>query len=125
MMKQEGKNEMAAPKGFKSVSASIFKFEEIGSSLTGVFVESGYTEIDGVAVAKFTIDTADGLRSFLGTVQLTEQMGRVRLGTTVYIEYTGNATSSRHRPVRLFTVMVASDAELLDGAENPTGDGEN
>ncbi len=90
--------------------------------VAGKFVMVDHIELEGLAVPKYLFDTDEGRVGFLGTVQISETLATVRLGTYCEVEYTGDAKSGRSRTVKEFDIRVEADTELLEGPATVASD---
>ena len=79
--------------GWVSVKPNFIKLgdgEGEVSAVQGVFAAMDYVEIEGKSVPRYTITNEDSARvSFLGTVQISQALATVNLGSEVRITYTG------------------------------------
>jgi hypothetical protein len=103
---------MGLPKGFTSISATQFKFEKKGDSLTGRFLRSGQMDMQGKPCKTFTFDCGDdGIFRILGGARLDEDLADVKAGDVVLIEFTGQTKSKSNRPVNQFNIGIAEGSE--------------
>lgn len=87
-------------------SADFMIFDQAGDEVQGVL--EGFEEIDlhDRLVNRARIRTADGMRSFLLTAQLSPLMLTIPLGTSVKVRYEGETKSQAGRRVKLFKVWT-------------------
>jgi len=105
---------MASKNGVQwmSIKPRFVQFDDIGDDVEGRLTAVDYVEMKTGACPKYTLDTGEEMVSFLGTVQMVEAFSKVRYGTMVRVEYTGEVKTGQGFKVKEFNVLVEEGAEL-------------
>ena len=102
--------------GWKEKTAEKISFSDKGMVITGKIVSVG--DAGRLEVKTYTMDTDDGLITFLGNTVLDKVLPD-ELGQLVRIEYLGDQKSSGGYNVKQFKVEVWSDDESEDEPVKP------
>jgi len=104
--KQSLKHEVIKMEEWKSTEPEVWKPEEKGEQIIGVFVEKKPRDESGVS-ARYFLDTNNGRFLVWGCAVIDDRMQHVKLGEKVRITYKGKTKNKRDQEVNLFEVEVA------------------
>lgn len=92
---------------WQSVKPNFITFENEGDEVIGYLISLDYVDMKTGAVPKYTLNSADGPVSFLGTVQMVETLSRIPFGTLVRLIFLGLRTTQGSFKVKDFDIQVA------------------
>lgn len=125
----------AKEKTKRSLRPDFISWSEQTEPIRGKLITMSWQDMKGGAVPKYTLETADGRVSFLGTVQIVEAFDQLRLGADVEVipgekVRTGNGFNVIQFEINVYEdepgeadkpaameVMVTSEGEEIFAAE--------
>ncbi len=90
-----------------SVTPELFSFEEPGDTIEGSIVHRDTFVLNGDNVPRYTIQAANGLKSFLAGSKVAQALAPYAPGTVIYVSYLGDVKTSSGRTMKAYQVMVA------------------
>lgn len=94
---------------WRKVSGDFFRFETSGQVVEGVLSQKDQTEVRSTPVGKYTVETPDGIVTFLGGVSLDTMLKNIPEGAMVKVVFLGKETTGRGASVKTFDVYVAEE----------------
>lgn len=91
---------------WKSTEPEVWRPEEKGEQIIGVFVEKKPKEESGVS-ARYFVDNEKGRFLVWGCAVIDDRMQCVNVGDKVRITYLGKTRNKRDQEVNLFEVEIA------------------
>lgn len=89
------------------MTAALFKFEEVGDSVTGVIISRSQTESerDGRSYPVYQLQQDSGeLVAVLGSVQIIDALERLPDGAKVEITFKGESSTNSNNRVKTFEI---------------------
>lgn len=119
---------MAFKKQLDKGSGELFKFEEEGQQLTGIYLGSDDFAGDFAPTKKHLFKTEEGIKTVIGQSHLINLLQNVAVGSLVRVTFEGKKKGKKGNPMNVYGIeiddeYVADDSEIA-AARSAMDDGD-
>lgn len=107
---------MAFIKKVDTGSGDIFKFENPGQNLTGIYLGSFEFQGDFAPTYKHLFKTDKGIKTVIGQTHLTSLLGDVQVGSLVRVTFAGTKKGKKGNPMKTYELEI-DDEYVADAAD--------